>query len=445
MNMLPAIFRRRSKAVGAVAPAGSAWANVFTYRPRGDVWTGSWQRNIRISTDETLRHHAVFACMSQIAGDIGKMRPHLRQQSANGRYWTETSSAAFSPVLSSPNNYQDTGQFLESWLWAKLATGNFYGLKVRDGRGVVTAIYPLDPMRVLPLVSTDGNVQVFYQLSVDNMAGITEAVVAPAREIIHDRSNTIHHPLMGTSPLYAASYAAAGGIAMAASSARFFQRGAKLSGVLTGPGTIDPSTAKRLEDQWAEEFEGDHNAGKVAVLGSGLKFETMQMSMVEAAVAEQMKWSANQICSVFGMPPWKIGLDVWPRGVVDVAALSTDYLTSCLQRYVESIERCLTVGLSLPSGYKAALDETGLLRMAPASLVTMLAQAVGSAQMTPNEARERLDLPPMPGGDALFLQQQNYSLEALAKRDAMDNPFAANAPPAPAHVPPAPKEPEPAA
>jgi phage portal protein BeeE len=38
--------------------------------------------------------------------------------------------------------------------------------------------------------------------------------------------------------------------------------------------------------------------------------------------------------------------------------------------------------------------------------------------MTPNEAARRLNLPPVAGGDAVYRQQQDFSLEALAKRDA---------------------------
>jgi hypothetical protein len=51
--------------------------------------------------------------------------------------------------------------------------------------------------------------------------------------------------------------------------------------------------------------------------------------------------------------------------------------------------------------------------------------------LSPNEGRQKLNLPPVKGGDNPFLQQQNYSLEALAKRDAKDDPFATSKPPAP--------------
>jgi phage portal protein BeeE len=58
--------------------------------------------------------------------------------------------------------------------------------------------------------------------------------------------------------------------------------------------------------------------------------------------------------------------------------------------------------------------------------------------MSPNEGRARLDLQPVIGGESPYLQQQNYSLEALAKRDAQTDPFASNTPtpPAPSTAPP---------
>ena len=43
----------------------------------------------------------------------------------------------------------------------------------------------------------------------------------------------------------------------------------------------------------------------------------------------------------------------------------------------------------------------------------------------------RLSLPPTEGGAAVYRQQQDYSLAALAKRDAKEDPFGKEAPAAP--------------
>ena len=58
----------------------------------------------------------------------------------------------------------------------------------------------------------------------------------------------------------------------------------------------------------------------------------------------------------------------------------------------------------------------------------VIRDAVGAGVMSPNEGRSKLDLKPVEGGESPYLQQQNYSLSALAKRDAQEDPFAANTP-----------------
>jgi len=61
--------------------------------------------------------------------------------------------------------------------------------------------------------------------------------------------------------------------------------------------------------------------------------------------------------------------------------------------------------------------------------------------MSPNEGRSKLDLKPVDGGESPYLQQQNYSLAALAKRDAQADPFAPNTPNTPAAPAPAAADP----
>jgi hypothetical protein len=72
-----------------------------------------------------------------------------------------------------------------------------------------------------------------------------------------------------------------------------------------------------------------------------------------------------------------------------------------------------------------------LLRMDSATQIDVLSKAVGSAIMSPDEARAKRNLGPVPGGATPYLQQQNYSLAALAKRDSSDDPFGTAKPPAP--------------
>lgn len=383
--------------------------------------SGAWQQNVEINRDLALTYFAVFSCMTLIASDISKLRVKLMQR-GDGGIWQETTNPAYDPVLRKPNSIQTRIQFFENWLLSKLSNGNAYILKRRDGRGVVTALYVLDPQRVKPLVSESGDV--FYRLSTDNISGIEQDVVVPAREIIHDRYNCLFHPLIGLSPLTAAGLAAMQGITIQSDSANFFANKGVPSGVLTAPGEIQQETADRLKAEWNKNYSGK-NAGKVAVLGDGLDFKNMAFNATDSQLIEQLKWTAEMVCSTFHVPPYKIGIGQMPT-YNNIQALNIEYYSQGLQKLIEDAEICLDEGLGMKDGIGTEFDLDGLWRMDSKTQMEVLEQA--KSVMTLDERRRRIDLPKMKtGGDTVYLQQQDHSLEAIAARDKQliqqaDNP-----------------------
>ena len=401
-----------------------------------EPYTGAWQKNDEWKSPTVLAHYAVYACVTLIANDIGKLRQRLMELDKG--IWTETTSPAFSPVLKKPNGYQNHVQFKQWWQTSKLTKGNAYGLKQRDNRGVVTGIYLLDPDRVTVLVAANGDV--YYQCNGDDLNELgSEGVTVPASEMIHDRMNCLFHPLIGISPLYACALAACQSLKMQNDSSTFFENGARPGGILSAPGAISDETAARLKAHWDVNYTGQ-NAGRVAVVGDDLKFQQMKMSATDSQLIEQFNLTAEMICTAFHVPASKVGVGATPAGTT-AAQENQKYYSDCLQSLLEEYEACLDDGLSLPSGYGVDVDETGLLRMDEATTITTLSAGVKGSIMTTNEARKRLNLPPVVGGDVVTAQQQDYSLEALAKRDAAD-PFGQNAIPAvPTAATPAAEEP----
>lgn len=387
-----------------------------------EPFTGAWQRNREIRSQTIEAHYAVYSCVTLIASDISKMCVRLVEQDKNG-IWNEANVSAFSPVLRKPNRYQNRIKFIENWVVSKLRRGNTYILKEREGRTLVKALYVLDPDRVKPLVAPDGSV--YYQLGADNLAGIDEQVAVPASEIIHDTMCPLFHPLCGVSPLVACGLAAMQGLSIQHASTKFFENGALPGGVLTAPGTIDDDTAKRLKEHWEQNYSGA-NAGRVAVLGDGLKYERMAMTAVESQMIEQLKWTAETICSCFHVPAYMIGVGA-PPAYNNIEALNQQYYSQCLQNPIESIELLLDEGLGLTDvpghTYGTEFDLDGLLRMDTATQIEALSKAVGGSIMTPNTALKKQNLAPVDGGDTIYMQQQNYSLAALNKRDQQDDPF----------------------
>ncbi|MNO93133.1 Phage portal protein [compost metagenome] len=243
----------------------------------------------------------------------------------------------------------------------------------------------------------------------------------PASEIIHDRMNCLFHPLVGVSPLYAAAQAACQSLKMQSDSSTFFENGARPGGILSAPGAISDETAARLKAHWDANYTGQ-NAGKVAVVGDDLKFQQMKMSATDSQLIEQFRLTAEMICTAFHVPPSKVGVTNSPTSTT-AAQENQKYYSDCIQVLVEEYEACMDDGLSLPDKFGVELDIDGLLRMDMSALVETLKLAVGGTIMAPNEARRRMNLPPVTGGDSVLSQQQNYSVEALAKRDAQADPF----------------------
>jgi len=338
--------------------------------------------------------------------------------------WKETTSPSFSPVLRKPNGYQNHIQFKQWWQTSKLTKGNTYGLKVRDNRGIVTGIYILDPDKVTVLVADNGDV--YYQCNGDELNDMPEGVTVPASEIIHDRMNCLFHPLVGISPLYACALAACQSLKMQNDSSTFFENGARPGGILSAPGAISDETAARLKAHWDANYTGA-NAGRVAVVGDDLKFQQMKMSATDSQLVEQFKLTAEMICTAFHVPPSKVGVGVSATGTT-AAQENQKYYSDCIQILAEEYEACMDEGLALPDRYGVELDVDGLLRMDMGALVETLAAGVKGGVMTPNYALKRLNQPSVEGGDTIYLQQQNYSIQALSRRDAQADPFATSQP-----------------
>ncbi|WP_421930144.1 phage portal protein [Nitratireductor rhodophyticola] len=408
------------KDLSPVNPNRGGWFRIL------ESFSGAWQNNVEVDFSSVLSFHADFACRTLIASDISKLRVKLVKKDDDG-IWTEVSSPAYSPVLRKPNHFQNRIQFFETWVLSKLQRGNTYILKQRDNGGSVRQMFVLDPLRVKPLVADDGSV--FYELNTDELSGLPARVIVPAREIIHDRFNCMFHPLVGMSPIYAGGLAAMQGLAIQSNSTRFFENGAQPGGVLVAPGAISDETAGRLKEYWDNNFTGK-KAGKVAVLGDGLKYEAMAAKAIDSQLIEQLKWSAEVVCSVYHVPPYKIGVGQMPS-YNNVQALNTEYYSQCLQKLIEDIEICLDEGLGM-TGEKIGteFDLDGLLRMDSVTQMQALKEGISAGIMSPNEARRRLDLKKVAGGETPYLQQQNYSLAALAKRDAQEDPFGSPTPPA---------------
>lgn len=413
------------KALNSIRPNRGGWWRIL------EPFSGAWQQNVEEKRADLLTYPTLYACIYRISSDIGKLPFRLRTRQ-NG-IWIDTSNTAYDPVLKKPNGFQTEGQFREYWLLTKLTQGNAYILKRRDNRGVVVDLYVLDPERVMPMVSDSG--AVFYQLQTDALSTLTANyptanLTVPASEIIHDRCMTLHHPLVGIPPLAAAYWPALKNMKIMRSATEFFANNAQPGGILTAPAGMSEDDAEDVKRYWASNFTGA-NAGRVAIVGADMKFTPFAMKSIDSQMVEQMRYSDEQICQPFGIPPFKVGIGTIPSGL-GVDGINQLYYADALQTHIEHMEALLDEGLRISAPLGVELDLEPLLRMDEAKRAEVETKLVQGKIKTPDEGRARFNLASTGGGGTLWGQHQDYPLGVLEQRTDLN--------PAPAPVEPPPDE-----
>ncbi len=425
------------------APSGlsvyGSWSQSGSWLgPINESYAGAWQQNVLSAPTQTLlAFSAVYACVTGIASDIAKMRIKLTREvdeiceevtSAHGN----SEESLILPVLRKPNRYQTRIKFVEQWIVSKLLYGNAYILKERERPGgPVVALYVLHPRCVKLLIAPDGGV--YYEIGRDDLSGVAGNITVPASEIIHDMMVSLWHPLVGVSPIYACSASAMMGNSIQNNSTQFNANLSRPSGILTVPAGISQESADAIKASFETNY-GGANVGKIAVVGGDLKFVPYTMSAQDSQMIELLQWTVQDVARAFHYPAYKLDASVSPK-YDTLEGYSVGYYKDCLQPIIESLEDHLGEGLGLSEGLETVMDLDALLRMDTKSLVESTVEAVKGALMTPNEGRLKLNLPPVEGGDDIYAQEQNYSLSALAKRDAKPDPFAKDTAPTPIPTP----------
>lgn len=394
----------------------------FFAGPVVEGFAGAFQRSIVAESKENLlKFSPVYAAVSRISRDVSILRPMLMQPGP-GTTTVEVKDAAspYMPLIKRPNPYQNWIQFLEYWIICKLLFGNSYAIKERDRRGIVVGLYPVDPRLARPMIAPDG--EVYYAFSRDDLARIPDgADMLPAEEVVHDRMCTLWHPLVGVPPIYAAAASGTHGIRIQTNAETFFKNMSRPSGILSHPQTVSPEQLKLLKQQMEEGFSGA-NLGRLMVTGGGATYTAMSVAAEQSQLVEQLKWTVEDVARCFHLPLHKLQTGQMPT-FSNIGVLNTQYYDEALKPHIEAFERLMTDEVVMKNEYSLELDLSGLLRMDPKTRAETREIDMRAGALMINEGRAQENRPPVPGGNTTYLQQQNYSLEALAKRDAQDDPF----------------------
>ena len=194
---------------------------------------------------------------------------------------------------------------------------------------------------------------------------------------------------------------------------------------MTAPAGMTEDDAKKVQNYWQTEFQGG-KSGKVAIIGADMKFTSFAMKSIDSQMVEQMRYSDEQICQPFGIPPFKVGIGTIPSGL-GVDGVNLMYYQDALQTHIEHMETLLDEGLRIAEPLGVQMDLEPLLRMDATKRADVATKLVGGGIETPNEGRLRFNYPPLEGGDTVYLQQQDFPLDQV-RLNKIAAPAAAPAP-----------------
>ena len=279
-------------------------------RAKNSLAGSAWRFNLGTSiagkpvTERTaMQMTAVYACVRILAESIAGLPLHLYRYKGNGKE-KAIDHPLYALLHDEPNPEMTSFVFREALMSHLLLWGNAYAQVIRNGKGEVTALYPLLPNRMTVDRDEHGRLYYRYQRGSDEA---TEEKKAKQETVILQPSDILHIPglgfdgLVGYSPIAMSKNAI--GLAMAAEEygSKFFANGAAPAGVLETPTLI--KDVSKLRDSWNEAYGGSRNAGKVAILEQGVTFKPISMSPQDSQLIETRKYQLDEIARIFRIPP----------------------------------------------------------------------------------------------------------------------------------------------
>src|SRR4029077_4916424 len=184
-------------------------------------------------------------------------------------------------------------------------------------------LHLMNPDLSYPRVAYNG--EIFYTLG-GNGAVVwrlswKEELIVPMRDVLHIRLHTerarFPTPLVGLSPLLAAYSDIPVTAAIARQQTSFYRNEARPSAVLSTDLVLDKDQVTALRDRWNEQAR-DMNQGGTPILTAGLKVQPWAIAGKDAATAEILKLSNDNIALAFRIPLQILGLGTAPVGSTEI-------------------------------------------------------------------------------------------------------------------------------
>ncbi|WP_321339723.1 phage portal protein [uncultured Cohaesibacter sp.] len=384
----------------------SAVVRSLTIRePNGWVSDASRADSGELVTFETaMALSAVWSCVNLLSGTIGTLPLSIYQKKGDSRV-EAVNHPLYSVLHESPNFNQTAVDFWEFMAASLELKGNAYARKVKTGNRIVS----LEPIYAEILVTKNKDGSLRYRWTEDGISFDTSET-----DVLHIRGFG-GNALGGFSTLRFARNSFGIARAVDKSAGSTFKNGLRPSGALTFEKFLNEEQRKIVEERLVEKFLGAVNSGRPLILEGGTKWEPLTINPEDAQMLESRKFSVEEICRFFGVPPHMVGHTEKNTSFgTGLEQQTLSFIKFTLRRRLKRIEQALKKQLLSPAdraaGFYVEFNLEGLLRGDSKGRADFYQSGLNNGWLTINEVRQRENLPPVEGGDVPRMQMQNVPI-----------------------------------
>ena len=354
----------------------------------------------------SLSEATYFACLKVLSESLGKLPLKLQQTTPQHGVRIAREHRYYRMLNERPNRFMSATVFWSTMELCRNHHGNAYAwIDTRDPEH--PQLWPMDPSAVQVVYDNARKLadvpDVYYRYNTPE-----GPIVLGSEEVLHFKSHNTVDGLVGVSVREQLASTIQGNIKAQKLVNKMYESGMTAKSVLQYTGSLSDPNVKTLvagiEAYAKGEMKGT-GVENIVPIPMGFTLQPLNIKLADNQFVEVKQYSALQIASAFGVKPYQVG-DYTKSSYASAEAQQLSFLVDTLlfivKQYEEEIAWKLLNDAEEANGYHAKFNTGVILRADQQTQINTLSAAVSNFLMTPNEARERLDLPSKEGGDQLL-------------------------------------------
>ena len=356
-----------------------------------------------VNPNTALTFSTVFACVRVIAETIATLPLFVYKINGNNKVKAKDHSL-YSLLHDSPNEECTSVSFIESLITQILLQGNGFVEVVRDNFNRVTELYLIDSNKIKVYRDSNGNKMFEYY---DDGKIIT---LSPL-QVMHI-AGLGWNGVIGYSPIAMMRKQITTGLYQDNFALDFFSNGVKKVPIISHPKQLSKEAKINLKESFRTAWETG-----IVVLEEDMKIEPVTMNLSDAQFLESRRFSVEEICRVFRVPPHLIS-DLSRSTNNNIEHQSIEFVTHTIRPWCVCIEKALNGYLlsgSERKKYNIEFNLDGLLRGDTLTRQQANQIKLNNGVLTRNEWRRQENLNEVDDeyGDEYFVSQQIKPIKSV--------------------------------